>query len=236
MSRSASGEPLTPSLNYSTGATIVKPDDAARLAEARNYDADTALKNLEILKEQYNRSVDEASDPRHMYVVFNNTVEYNSVAEMCTILRMMGRRAKAENINPHLTIEFRTPGGEVSEGLRLYDELLRYKAVYGPVTMRVRGEACSMGAVLLQAATTREIGPNARLMVHRIGFGAQGQAHEVEDELHNAEEQEKRIIELFAHRSTLSAKQWMTKIKKARRDLFFNAQESLELGLVDAIA
>jgi len=209
----------------------VKPEDQSHLADALHTNVKRAIDTIELQKQQYQHAIESASDPYHNYMVFNATVDFQAVAEFCTILRMLGRK----NPGQPLTVEFRTPGGDVDEGMRMYDEILRFKAECAPITMRVRASACSMGAVLLQAATTREIGPNARLMIHRIGFGAQGQAHEVEDEMHNAEEQEKRLIQLFSHRSTLSEKQWMTKIKKARRDLYFNAQEALELGLVDAI-
>lgn len=201
-------------------------------AEDALYDVQRQVEELELADKKREQTILRYADIENDYLVFNAAIEYETVATLCTMLRMQRRRTPRGT--PYV-IEFRSPGGEVTEGMRLYDELLHFQKYHGPITMRVRGEACSMGAVILQAAEHRQMGPNARLMIHRIGFGAQGQAHEVEDEVTNAHQQEERLIELFAHRTTLSAKQWMNKIKKARKDLYFNAQEALELGLVDAI-
>jgi ATP-dependent Clp endopeptidase proteolytic subunit ClpP len=55
------------------------------------------------------------------------------------------------------------PGGCFEAGLAIYDAIQLCKS---PITIKVFGYAYSMGAVILQAADTRIMAPNARLMIH----------------------------------------------------------------------
>jgi ATP-dependent Clp protease protease subunit len=62
-----------------------------------------------------------------------------------------------------VTIFMNCPGGDEVQGMAVYD-LIKNSRCH--VTIRVTGEACSMGAVILQAADIREALPHAVIMHH----------------------------------------------------------------------
>ena len=71
------------------------------------------------------------------------------------------------------------------------------------------------------------------MMIHRAAFGAYGKTFEIEDEVKFVQRIEKRIIDIFTARSTLTKQ----KIKRNwdRKDWWISADECLEMNLVDDI-
>lgn len=126
-----------------------------------------------------------------------------------------------------------SPGGSVTDGLALYDELQRLRAAGHHLTTRTVGMAASMGSVLLQAGDRRVMAPEAFLLVHEIAAGAIGKIGEIEDEMNLLKRMSERILSIYAARSRMTAKAIAAKWK--RTDWWLNATEALELGLVDEI-
>ena len=93
--------------------------------------------------------------------------------------------------------------------------------------------AASMAGILLQAGEHRWIGHQSWILIHRASFGAIGKTFEIEDEVGWIKRIEERIIKIFTSRSTLTK----LKIKRNwdRKDWWINADEALEMGLVDEI-
>ena len=95
------------------------------------------------------------------------------------------------------------------------------------------GMAASMAGILLQAGDVRWIGHQAWMMIHRAAFGAIGKTYEVEDEVKLVKRIEERCLDIFVSRSNLSK----MKIKRNwdRKDWWIDADECLEMGLVDEV-
>lgn len=93
--------------------------------------------------------------------------------------------------------------------------------------------AASMAGILLMAGDKRWIGHQCWMMIHRAAFGAIGKTYEVEDEVKLVKRIEERCLDIFVSRSKLSK----LKIKRNwdRKDWWIDADECLELGLVDEI-
>ena len=70
-------------------------------------------------------------------------------------------------------------------------------------------------------------------MIHRAAFGAIGKTFEVEDEVKLVKRIEQRIVDIFTSRSKLTNQ----KIKRNwdRKDWWIDADECLDLGLVDEV-
>lgn len=67
-------------------------------------------------------------------------------------------------------------GGEVAEGLAIYNALKRHKA---KVTTYVDGFACSIASVIAMAGDTRKMYDNSLLMIHNAWTVAQGNAEDL---------------------------------------------------------
>jgi ATP-dependent Clp protease protease subunit len=126
-------------------------------------------------------------------------------------------------------------GGELAAGLAIHDTLRSYSALGLHVSVGVRGEACSMAAVVLQAGDSRIIGPASRLMLHQVSSGGAGTTAEIHRQAAHLRETDKAIAELFAKRSGKFSVEWLEK-EILDRDRWFTPAEALEVGLVDSIA
>lgn len=70
---------------------------------------------------------------------------------------------ESKNKTQEITIIMNNPGGDPYHGMAIYD-VIRMSSC--PCTIKVYGYAMSMGSIILQAADTRIMMPNSRLMIH----------------------------------------------------------------------
>ncbi|MBK4714566.1 MULTISPECIES: ATP-dependent Clp endopeptidase proteolytic subunit ClpP [Tenebrionibacter/Tenebrionicola group] len=138
---------------------------------------------------------------------------------------------EAENPEKDIYLYINSPGGVITAGMSIYDTMQFIKPDVSTFCM---GQACSMGAFLLNAGAKgkRFCMPNSRVMIHQPLGGYQGQASDIE--IHARE-----ILKIKARMNELMAKhsgQPLSKIEMdTERDRFLSAEEALEYGLVDAI-
>lgn len=218
-------------------APTVEEQDCLR-AEAESYRAAARLDNLRAdiealaLEAQLRKdNFDSAQDYRNGYLLFVTDVNDSSCWELIVSLRRMIRMRPGRDI----IVDVSTPGGSIYDGFSAYDEIQRIQKDAGiTITMRVRGMAASMGAVLLQSANHRVCGPNARLMLHRAAFGAQGNTADVEDTVEQVKDMEDSIYRVLGDRTKHPANYWKKRLG-ARKDVWIGAEEALRLGLIDEI-
>lgn len=88
-----------------------------------------------------------------------------STSKMNGILRSIGPKDIAVNIN--------SPGGNVFDGLAIYDQLREHPA---KVTVRVRGIAASAASVIAMAGDEIQMATGSMMMVHKAWGGIVGNA------------------------------------------------------------
>lgn len=206
-------------------------------AKVKQHEAEAALaaaETLQIINEieedEFKREFESAIDYRHNYLVFDEGIDSISRGRYTATFRRWSRQYP----NQPLLLELNSAGGEIVEGFALFDEILKLRRDGHHVTIRVRGNACSMAAVLLQAADKREIGPNSFIMLHRASFGAGGSTFEVEDTVELVKRFEDQIVRIITERTGRDRHIWDDFFKQ-RRDIWFDANGALEAGLVDEI-
>lgn len=213
---------------------------ALNIAEARyhNSDADLneediKLRKIEVQREKDKDSFDTSQDYRHGYISFSSEINDTSQLALSSALRRLTRMCPKQPIS----VELNSPGGSIMEGFAAIDTIASVEAAGCPVTMIVRGQACSMAAVVLQSASKRIIGPNSFLMLHKAAFGiAPGtKSDEVEDSLEEARMMETQIYNILAKRGGKTAAWWRKKLSR-RKDVWWTAEQALADGLVDTIA
>lgn len=139
-----------------------------------------------------------------------------------------------------ITIVLNTAGGSCIDGMAVYDGI---KASSCEVTIKVYGQASSMGSIILQAADHRVLSPNAAVMFH---IGTAGVGATSPDEAYNAAAFDKKWMEKMRNiqldkineKRTRDGQSPMTKAKFT--DLNFKggylfADEAVALGLADTI-
>ena len=96
------------------------------------------------------------------------------------------------------------------------------------------GQACSMGAFLLNAGAKgkRYCLPNSRTMIHQPSGGAQGQASDIHIQAQEILKTRQRLNEIMALHSGRSVDEIAL---DTERDNFMSAQESMDYGLIDQV-
>ncbi|HOO96412.1 MAG TPA: ATP-dependent Clp endopeptidase proteolytic subunit ClpP [Caldisericia bacterium] len=137
----------------------------------------------------------------------------------------------ADDPKKEISLYINSPGGVVTSGLAIYDTM---QFVQAPVSTICIGQAASMGALLLAAGENgkRFVLPHARVMIHQVAGGAQGQATDVEIQANEMLRLKKNLNEILAKHTG----QPIDKIKHdTERDYFMSADEAVAYGLADKV-
>ena len=124
-----------------------------------------------------------------------------------------------------------SPGGSAYAGLAIYDTMQFIKPDVQTICV---GIAMSMGALLLcgGAKGKRMALPNAKILIHQVSSGFQGQATDIE--IHARE-----IIDIRQRLDHIIAKHTGQEYEKVRsdteRDYFMSSDEAVEYGIIDRV-
>ena len=138
---------------------------------------------------------------------------------------------QAEDPDKDISLYINSPGGSVYAGLAIYDTMQYIKPAVQTICV---GIAMSMGALLLAggAAGKRMALPNAKILIHQVSSGFQGQATDIE--IHARE-----IIDVRKRLDTIISKHTGQDFDKVtqdtERDYFMSSEEAQEYGLIDRI-
>ncbi len=138
---------------------------------------------------------------------------------------------ESEDPDKDISMYINSPGGSVYAGLAIYDTM---QFVKPDIQTTCVGIAMSMGALLLAggAAGKRFALPNAKILIHQVSGGFQGQATDIEIAARETIALKRRLEEIFAHHSG----QEIEKVSKdMERDYFLTAQEAHEYGIIDRV-
>lgn len=168
---------------------------------------------------------------RDRKVFFVDTV----TAESCNLLIKKLLYLEAVDNTKPIILFINSPGGEVREGLSVYDTIRLLKS---PVYAVVTGIAASMGSIILLACDEdkRLMLKSSTVMVHDCAWGSRDlggkKPHEVQTELDQLKQVNERIVSIIAERTGKTADE-ISEI--TRKDSFFSAEEAIDFGLASAI-
>ncbi len=138
---------------------------------------------------------------------------------------------ESEDPDKDISIYINSPGGSVTSGLAIYDTMQYVKPQVSTICL---GQAASMAAVLLAggAKSKRFAVPNARIMIHQLSGGFQGQGTDIEIQAREALRLKQRLNEILARHTG----QPVERIDKdTDRDYFMGPAEAKEYGLLDEV-
>jgi ATP-dependent Clp protease, protease subunit len=129
----------------------------------------------------------------------------------------------------HLYIN--SPGGNVYSGLAIYDTM---QFIRCDVATTCVGIAMSMGAVLLAAGTEgkRTALPNAKILIHQVWGGFQGQGTDIEIQARETINLKRRVEEILAHHTGQTTDKISADME---RDFYMTADEARQYGIVDDV-
>ena len=134
-----------------------------------------------------------------------------------------------EENTPKIFLHINSPGGSVTAGLSAIDLIQKNKI---PIVTIVEGMAASAATLLAMSGSERQIQSNSVMLLHRIRGGFYGTHTDLEDEKHNWDLFETIFERFYLSNSKLTKKTLKETLKNER---IFNADECLNLGLVDEV-
>lgn len=140
---------------------------------------------------------------------------------MAAALRSIGSRDVIVRVN--------SPGGDVFEGLAIYNELRMHQA---KVTIEVTGIAASIAAVIAMAGDTINMGLGSFVMVHNSWGMAIGNRHDLAEAMNTLTAIDGAMTDIFEARTGLPRAE-IGKYMDA--ETFFGAKDAVEKGFADAV-
>ncbi len=138
---------------------------------------------------------------------------------------------ESEDPDKDVYLYINSPGGSVYAGLAIYDTMQFIKPDVQTICV---GIAMSMGSLLLSggAKGKRMALPNARILIHQVSGGFQGQGTDIEIQAREVIGLKRRLEEIYAHHTG----QEIEKISRdMERDFFMSPQEAVEYGIIDTV-
>ena len=138
---------------------------------------------------------------------------------------------EADNPDRDIFLYINSPGGSVSAGLAIYDTMQFIKPDVQTICV---GTAMSMGALLLAggAKGKRMALPNAKILIHQVWGGFQGQATDIEIHARETIALKRRLEEIMSEHTG----QDMEKVSRdMERDYFMTPQEAQDYGIIDSV-
>lgn len=128
-----------------------------------------------------------------------------------------------------ITISMKSDGGDVFQGLSIYNQLVNYS---GKVSIVIDGIAASIASVIAMAGDDIAIHSNSMLMIHNPWTVAMGDATEFRGVADLLDKIGSEIAAVYANSSGRD-KEYFVELMST--DTYFTADEALESGLVDRI-
>jgi ATP-dependent Clp protease protease subunit len=138
---------------------------------------------------------------------------------------------ESEDPDKDISIYINSPGGQVYSGLAIYDTMQFIRPDIQTICV---GIAMSMGAVILSggAEGKRLALPNAKILIHQVSGGFQGQATDIEIQARETIALKRRLEEILAHHTERPMEQVS---KDMERDYFMTSQEAQDYGIIDNV-
>lgn len=127
-----------------------------------------------------------------------------------------------------VVVNINSPGGDVFEGLAIYNLLREYK---GHVTVRVLGVAASAASFIAMAADEIQIARAGFFMIHNAWTGVWGNRNDLRETADFLEQIDDTIADIYHVRSGLSMDELKADMDKER---WINGRDAIDSGFADA--
>jgi HK97 family phage portal protein len=129
----------------------------------------------------------------------------------------------------YLDVRINSPGGEVFDGITIYNALLDHKA---EVTTHVDGLAASIASVIAQAGTMRICAKASQMMIHSPFALCMGDSSDMRQAADMLDKTAGMIAGVYSDRAGGSPEMWMAAM---RAETWYTAEEAKAAGLCDMV-
>ena len=130
--------------------------------------------------------------------------------------------------NADIVVNINSPGGDVFEGLAIYNLLREYE---GNVTVRILGMAASAASFIAMAADEVKIARAGFFMIHNAWTGMYGNRNDMRDVADFLEQIDSTIADIYHVKSGLDAAELSEQMDK---ETWINGKQAVETGMADS--
>jgi ATP-dependent Clp protease protease subunit len=161
-------------------------------------------------------------------IIFLGTPIDDQIANL-TVAELL--HLESEDPGRDISVYINCPGGSVYAGLAIYDTMQFVKPEIATIGV---GIAMSLGALLLAAGAKgkRMALPNAKILIHQLWGGFEGQATDIEIHAREAIALKRRMEEIIAQHTGQPLE---AVSKDMERDYFMTAEEAKDYGIIDNV-
>ncbi|MBS4495369.1 Clp protease ClpP [Cronobacter sakazakii] len=176
--------------------------------------------------ERWNGSIRAARDGDNSISIFD-VIGADYWGEGVTASRIAGALRSLNGAD--VTVNINSPGGDMFEGLAIYNLLREYD---GKVTVKVLGLAASAASIIAMAGDEVQIGRGAFLMIHNCWVYAMGNRHDLAQIAADMAPFDKAMSDIYQARSGLDAD---TVDKMMDGETYIGGSEAVEKGFADSL-
>ncbi len=151
------------------------------------------------------------------------------------IFGVVGEDVRAADIIPKIQAEkgdvievgIMSIGGDVREGLAIYDALREASANGQEVKTFALGITASIASIIFMAGDVREVSDNAEIMIHNASTGLFGNKHELKEAVEFLDSIDDKLISVYVDRTDLSIEAVTELVNK---ETFMSADEAVNKG------
>lgn len=176
--------------------------------------------------ERWNGGIRAASDNDNSISIFD-VVGRDYWDEGVTAKRISGALRSMNGAD--VTVNINSPGGDMFEGLAIYNLLREYQ---GKVTVKVLGIAASAASIIAMAGDDIQIGRGAFLMIHNCWVVAMGNRHDFSELSNSLEPFDAAMADIYSARSGLD----ITTVQQLMdAESYIGGSDAVEKGLADSL-
>ena len=168
-------------------------------------------------------------------IYFYGEVDRHRILQLNKKLRDLNISILQDNIRwsipetPHIYIHINSMGGPIFSGLAGMDEIMRSLT---PVTTIIDGCCASAATFMSIVGSKRLINKNAFMMIHQLSSEMWGTYSDFKDHLKNLDMFMEKVRDIYKQHTKVPQEKLDSILK---HDLWFDAKQCLEYGLVDEI-
>ncbi len=131
-----------------------------------------------------------------------------------------------------ISLHLSTPGGNVYDGLALYDAI---ESSATPVEIICSGKVMSMGVIVCLASPVRKSYRNTTFMIHQVSSGLIfGTLQDMKESVEETGRLNEIVFSIITGKSKVTREK-LNSIIRQKEDWFFSAEEALNLGIITEI-
>jgi ATP-dependent protease ClpP protease subunit len=197
-------------------------------AEKKNMQYDNALQIWDI---QNGLLLEFGIDLIDRSFTLGSTVDDRSFHELDVKLGILERNLDEKGVSGPITIKLNNGGGDVYTAWAMVS---RIKSSPCEITVKAHGHIMSAATMIFAAADHRETSKYCTFMFHDVSLGYEGTGKNLQNIASQLSKEEQMYCEFLSENTKKNSLFWK-KVLGSKRDVFFTAQEAVDIGLADNI-